>query len=320
MEPRIVRQWQILRQLEASRLGRTSAELRDALADLGHDRHERTVKRDLEELQEAGFPLDKSDGGRWRLLRGDAATARTLEVSPIEMVALLVAEESVAGSPMETTLHALHQQVRAMLSPGERQFADDLKSRIRASTHGAVELDANDARLRELTRAVNSQRLTRIAYWSPVSGETHRVIEPYLLWHARGGLYIVAHDHKSGQSRTFAVQRVRGVEVLDETFTPDPTFDAAAHTRRGFGVFDGPKYRIEVEFREDIAYIVTERQWHYTQVEEPTEWGVLITWHMAGLVEVARWVAGFGGQARVRGPQELAERVRQIHASAIRAD
>lgn len=245
------------------------------------------------------------------------ATARNLEVSEIQMVALLVAEEAIAGSPMEQTLRSLHERVRAMLSPRAREFADELKSKILTSPHGPIELEPDDARLQELTRAVNQQRLTRIVYWSPSSGDTSRVIEPYLLWSARGGLYVVAHDHRSGQSRTFAIQRVQSVEVLDDTFTPDPTFDAAAHTRRGFGVFDGPKYRIQVEFHRDIAYLLTERKWHFTQVEEDTDWGVRITWHMAGLLEVARWVAGFGGQARVVGPAELAERVREIHRSAL---
>lgn len=316
-KPQIVRQWVLLRKLESNRRPWSVAELHAFLEGEGFECHERTVRRDLKQLFDAGFHLSDDDEGKWRLAGKGTASERTVELSGLEMVALLVAEQSVAGSPMEGTLRALHQRMRAMLSPGERTFADELKLRIRASAHGPVALEGDGAQLVALTEAVNGQKLARIRYWSPSSGETERVIEPYLLWQARGGLYVVSHDHRSGQNRTFAVQRISAVEVLDQTFEPDPTFDPVAHTRRGFGVFDGPKYRIQVEFHRDIAYLVTERQWHHTQRVVDTDWGVQLTWHMSGLVEVASWVAGFGGRARVLSPPELADRVRELHREGL---
>jgi predicted DNA-binding transcriptional regulator YafY len=70
----VVRQWELLALLKAR--GRTMAELADVVRV-----HVRTVRRDLDALQEAGFPLvdkiDESDGPRrrtWRMFgRNDAA-------------------------------------------------------------------------------------------------------------------------------------------------------------------------------------------------------------------------------------------------------
>lgn len=315
-DPRIVRQWLLLRRLESLPSGATVAALHAYLQDEGHDCHPRTVRRDLDDLDEAGFSLVLDDG-RWRLLDRGTVSGRTMIVSRAEMVALLVAEQAVAGSPMEAPLSALHGRVRAMLGAGERKFADALKARTRASPPPMVDVEPDDPNLQALTQAVNEQRVARIQYWSPASGSSERDVEPYLLWHARGGLYVVAHDRRSGQSRTFAVQRVTAVTLLDERFVPDPTFDPVQHTRAGFGVYHGPKYRIEVEFRRDVAHLITERRWHHTQAERDTDHGVLVTWHMAGLVEVAAWVAGFGGKARVVGPPELAQLVRQLHEEGI---
>lgn len=318
-DPRIVRQWLLLRRLEANPHGATLAALHEFVCDEGHVCHPRTVRRDLRDLDEAGFSLVSEDG-RYRLVDRGTVSGRTLVVSRAEMVALLVAQQAIAGSPMEAALTALHGRVRAMLGAGERRFADELQARVRASPPPMVSVDADDPVLMALTRAVNDQQVARIRYRSPSSGETVRDIEPYLLWHARGGLYVVAHDRRSGQSRTFAVQRVLAADVLPESFEPDPTFDPLQHTRAGFGVFHGPKYRIEIEFSQDVSHLITERIWHHTQRVVATPDGVRVTWHMSGLVEIAAWVAGFGGSARVLGPPELAERVRRLHQEGLRGE
>lgn len=63
-----VRQWQVLQALQASaHLGRSLDELARTL-----NVHQRTIRRDLEVLQEVPFPLycERDDAGRvrWRLL------------------------------------------------------------------------------------------------------------------------------------------------------------------------------------------------------------------------------------------------------------
>lgn len=69
----IIRQWQLLRALEHR--GRTLHELAGDL-----DVTTRTIRRDIEALEAAGFPLydDVDDAGarRWRLLPSTAAPAR----------------------------------------------------------------------------------------------------------------------------------------------------------------------------------------------------------------------------------------------------
>ena len=67
----VIRQWKILKRIEAGRYT-TAQDLAEE-----HDVTERTIRRDIEALQEAGFPLydERSEGRKvWRLM----PTARRL--------------------------------------------------------------------------------------------------------------------------------------------------------------------------------------------------------------------------------------------------
>ena len=63
----VIRQWKILKRIEAGRYTTT----RDLAEE--HGVTERTIRRDIEALQEAGFPLydERADGRKvWRLVEG----------------------------------------------------------------------------------------------------------------------------------------------------------------------------------------------------------------------------------------------------------
>ena len=97
----LARQWRILRRIEANRHGLTAFEIAAAV-----DVSLRTVYRDLETLQEAGFPLytGKTDTGkRWRFVAG-WSLGNSLPLDINEMVGLHLSREvlAVMGRPLRT--------------------------------------------------------------------------------------------------------------------------------------------------------------------------------------------------------------------------
>ena len=84
-----VRQWRLLRMLEGATRGMTAAQLKDAIEEA---QSTRTLYRDLEVLQEAGFPLSNDDGC-WRLLETSEGSW-AIPVNPTEVVALMLTEGS----------------------------------------------------------------------------------------------------------------------------------------------------------------------------------------------------------------------------------
>lgn len=307
----IIRQWKLLGLLDASRFGATVKQLHDRIDE---PCVERTIRRDLESLAAAGFPIVQEDG-RWRTLRpGEGAWS--IPVQPSMVIALLVSEELLEGSPLAQPLRDLRGRVEALLTPTTRAWCDQLRERFAVNhpPHVPVRSDVELA----IDTAINDRRRLRIAYWSPSSAHTERVIDPLLLWHAMGGLYVVAWDDRSGEVRMFALQRIAAAEETGETFEPDESFDANAFVQNAFGVMAGPVHRIVVEFQPRVAHLFRERAWHRSQqLQELSDGRVQVTWTMAGLPEVSRWLAGFGCDVRVVSPVVLKEAVRAIHQGAL---
>jgi proteasome accessory factor C len=142
-----------------------------------------------------------------------------------DVVELVVPAEDILGIELfdATVLGPLYQAADQMLAeePGNGALSDAvelLRSRflpgVRRLRHYRSRYAAG------LRRAIEERRRVRIVYsraWNP--GVTDRVIEPYELnYSARGAEVDAGPLDDNGQIRTFLVNRIRELEVLDETF------------------------------------------------------------------------------------------------------
>ncbi len=304
----VIRQWKMLRLLE-SRRGLSVAALH---RQIDEPCSTRTIRRDLAALEQAGFPLIE-DGGRWRTLSEGDTGAWRLPLQPSQVVALLLAESTLAPLPFGEPLDELRERLELLLTPRQRDACRDLATRLRATPAAAPRI-ANRELPTAIQRAIADSRVLELDYWSPRSGHSRRTIEPHLFWHAATGLYLVGRDAASGAMRTFAAHRIRTATVLDHHFEPDPTFDPDQYIRHGFGVYHGDSHDITVDFAPGSAYLLRERTYHPSQrLEEQPDGAIRAHWTMAGLPEIARWLLGFGGNATIRAPTELRDMVRELH-------
>ena len=308
----VIRQWTILRELEASR-GATIRRLAETTGVTT-----RTIRRDLEALQEAGFPLyDVADEAakRWRLdtrpFRRLDDTAFTLaELSALYFSRTLV--ECFAVPPFGQDLRSAFAKLEAALGPRMRQFLDRLPDVIQAKPPPARRLD--DRRQREtigrLLDALLHQRRLDMHYHSRSSRrEKSYRIDPYRLVYAEGGLYLFAYVPRYEQVRTFAVERIRSLTPLQETFEPVEELAEAAFPH-SLGIHQGAPERVELEFAPDLAPYVQERIWHSSQTVEPREDGsVAVTMDVCNDGALRSWILSFGPGVRVTAPAALARQI-----------
>jgi predicted DNA-binding transcriptional regulator YafY len=306
----VIRQWSILRDLESSRR-LTIDELAERTGVTT-----RTIRRDLEALQLAGFPLyDESHDGKkyWTLeqkafRRLDATGFTFAELSALYFSRTLV--ECLASTPFQKDVTSAFDKLADALSPSMRQFLDRLPLVIQAKRDPGSQAAASRSReIGQLLDATLQHRRVVMRYHSFSSDrEKAYTIEPSRVVFAQGALYVVAFVPEYGQMRTFALDRVRSLSVTEERFEPvDGEEEAFAHS---LGVHEGPPVRVTIAFEPRIARYVRERLWHPSQdVREEPGGGIVLTLNVSNDVALRGWILGFGALARVLSPPQLVEEI-----------
>jgi len=311
----VIRQWSILRDLEASR----RLTIDDLASRTGVTT--RTIRRDLEALQTSGFPLfdEVHDGKRYWTLEAKAFrrlddTGFTLaELSALYFSRTLV--EVLAATPFQQDVASAFDKLSAALTPGMRQFLDRLPLVIQAKgtsprAGGPEGAKTEREYIAKLLDATLNHRRATMKYFSMSSGrEKEYVIEPYRLIYSPGGMYLQGFVPEYNEVRTFSVDRIRGLSLHEERFTPADVPEAAfAHS---LGVNEGPPEHIEIAFEPRIAPFLRERQWHASQKNsERKDGGLVVALDVCNDWALRSWILGFGPLARVVKPATLAAQIK----------
>ena len=310
----VIRQWTILREIENARAGGVTI---DDLAAIG-EVTTRTIRRDLEALQAAGFPLydEKADDGktRWRV-NGPAFKGLTAGLTMAELCALYFSRtllESLSGTPFRSDVERAFEKLSSALTPHMRQFLDQLPRAIATKADPLRRHD--DPRLQPIvSRALDAtveHRQANLTYYSKSSDRTKSyLVHPYRLAYAQGGMYLLAYVPEYDEMRTFAVERIQSIALLDERFTPTEELPETAFPH-SLGVHSGPPEPIEIEFAPAVADYVRGREWHPSQqVRDLEGGGITINLNVCRDHALQSWILGFGPLARVLAPETL---VREI--------
>jgi predicted DNA-binding transcriptional regulator YafY len=310
----VIRQWQILREVESRRTGVTIHEL----AKKVHV-STRTIRRDLQALQEAGFAVydegEENETKRWRL---DASPFRAVQegLSVADVAALYLSRtvvEGLSGWPLADELRAAFAKIDQALNPRMREFLSTLPQVISAKT--GPRADSRSAAglvgvTRRLFEAARDRRVVEMRYFSVASNRSKSYsVHPYRLALAQGGLYLIAWVPAYDEFRTFAAERIERLSVGEDTFKK--THDLPADLfQSSMGVFWGEPERIELLFSPRVAMVVRGRVWHESQtLEDQPDGGVKMTLDVCNDSALRSWVLGFGASARVLTPPALAEAV-----------
>jgi len=314
----LARQWQLIQRLANSRAGLHLDQLSE---DLGCVR--RTVYRDLDALMFAGFPVvsEKRDGrSYYRFV--ESFQLGDVPFTPDEILALALGEDllgTLEGTVFHDSIRSALAKIRAGLGPELTEFVAQLGQafRVLPGPHKRY------AHLRETIAALNDAvlggRTVCIQYKTGSTGSvSRRELDPFRVWYRSGGLYVVGHDHKSGELRTFAVERIQSLQATEKRFEPDPAFDFDAYIGASFGVIAEPATKVRILFDARWTTYVEERIWHESQkLTHRDEGRVELEMEVGGAAEVRTWILSFGAGAEVLEPDSLRAEVAAELAGAL---
>jgi predicted DNA-binding transcriptional regulator YafY len=314
----LARQWQLIQRLARSRYG---VGLDDLAEDLGCVR--RTVYRDLDALMFAGFPVvsEKRDGRvLYRFL--DTFQIGDTPFTADEVLALAFGEDllrTLEGTVFHDSIRSALHKIRASLGPELSEYLARLGESFRVLPGPHKRYASFRDSIQTLNQAVLARRTVSMRYRTGRTGKVStRKLDPYRVWYRSGGLYVIGHDHRSEEIRTFAVDRIRDLETTTETFAIPESFDFDLYTAASFGVVAEPAVAVRIRFDRSWAIHVEEHSWHPSQkLESLPDGRVELRMEVGGIAELRSWVLSFGAGAVVVEPETLRGEVRrELEATA----
>jgi predicted DNA-binding transcriptional regulator YafY len=320
----VMRQWHLLRLLESSR-GVTLDEIADRLpAD--YPRHGRTIRRDLEGLATI-FPIinERIDGRvRWRLMDG-ARQVPALSFSPTELMALMISRsllKPLTGTEIQHALDSAMAKAAKLLPAASIDYVQQIQNVFAVGLGPHKNYRLHRETIDRLTEAIAKKRTVQMRYYSASRlRTTRREVDPYRLWYASGGLYLVGYCHLRKEPRMFAVERMSAVTLTDHPYQMPLGFDLEAFVRDALTVMRGRPIEVELRFDKATAAWAKDRIWHPSQKLTPLKnHGMTMRLNVADSRELVGWILSFGSGVQVVKPQPLQQAVRDEAKKLLTSD
>jgi len=240
----------------AGRTGTTGPRLAAAL-----EVSERTIKRDVAALQQAGLTIWAQAGPGGGYVLDPSASLPPVNFTPGQAVAVAVALATLPpGSPFAVDALAARGKVWDALGAGDRARAEALAARVWVR-HAAPDPDLPDAVppasppdgappgephdgtaapgrghvvgrarthlgvLRAVEQSIAGSRVLAIRYRDGRGATSTRRVEPVLLAHTGGRWYLVAWCRAREAVRWFRLSRVERADLTAEAYDPRPVAD-----------------------------------------------------------------------------------------------
>jgi len=303
----LARQWKIIQTLMSSRRGKSATEL---ARELGC--HSRTIYRDLEALQYAGFPFyteQKEGKSQWSLM--DSARQNIpIPFNLTELLALYFSRgmmKVLRNTVFYDSLESLFEKIKATLPDEYIHYL----GRIENSLEVVSKPYKNFGEYRDIIdlvseAAVQKKYIEMDYYTMSRKRMTRRKVAPYKVWFFNGTFYLIGNCGLREDVRIFALDRIRHLEKTDETFEVPADFDIDEFMRASFGIFHGEPVNVKIWFASEVAGYISEKIWHETQqIKTQDNGSVIFEAEVAGIDEIKYWILSWGASAVVLSPESL---------------
>lgn len=279
----------------------------------------RNVYRDLGDLEKMGVKLWE-DGAKRGLEPGQFLPPINFTIP--EAMTIFIASRLLLGY-----INANNPNITSTFSKLNFVVPSPMKEQISKTLEWMQKQRANDKfcrNLEMLSQAWINGRKAKIWYWT--LGERspkERVIEPYFIQPAalEHANYVIAYCHLKKQILTFKIERIRGVELLDEQFTVPQDFDANKYLGTAWGItISGRAEKVKLKFSPEIARIAEETTWHPSQVTQmQLDGSAIVKFDLAITNQLESFILGWGEKVEVLEPPRLRRRVAKTAREIVKA-
>jgi predicted DNA-binding transcriptional regulator YafY len=265
---------------------------------------ERTVHRYLTTLQVAGFPIHY-DRKKESYVFIEGFSLRKPHLSVEETLSFALAKSMMKnfGAGMELGFNRIEEKLSSK--------STELPAHIIFKSQGVSGMVQDY--LEKIHLAINNYERIEIEYAKLSSGEkAMRKVDPYYLFFNDGFWYLRGYCHMSEGLRTFALDRIHTLSVLNDHFMPKRLMpeDELSDT---FGAWiDGEPTEVVLVFDKEFKQNIMRKKWFQRQREKELPDGRLeLRFDVKGRVGIKKWLFQWIPFVEVIAPKELREDVRK---------
>ncbi len=268
----------------------------------------RSIYRYIEDLEEAGIPIDKENG----FIIKEGFFVPPMAFTPEEAIAILVALDSYSKS-YDTAIKSAQEKIATVLNKSHKDVENNLKDRIMAMEKPRVDYNCYEKVFADFRHAIMNCISVQITYNSLSSGVTKRLIDPYAMFSRDKFWYIIGYCHMRDELLLFRVDRIEDhIVQFQSKFLRPQHFSVSSYMGNAWNVERGSEeFKLVVKFNKDSAPLIKNNIFHHTQtLEDLPDGSSIFKAQVSGEREIIMWLLSFGSDVEIIEPIGLRNKVK----------
>jgi predicted DNA-binding transcriptional regulator YafY len=271
----------------------------------------RTVHRYFGMLGEMGIPIYAERGpyGGFSLVHGYKMPPLvfTLEESVALVLGTGMVEEMWGELYRESARGALAKLENLLPEEQAREVAWARGSLVATGMHRA-DIELQIPTLEKLRRGIRERRTISMKYQgSAIPHPEERSLDPYALVHRWGWWYVIGFCHTHLTARTFRVDRISELALLDTTFNLAADFDLQTHLKNELK--SQPQIIAHLRFEPKSANLAVGNRSYWESIEAQPDGSVIVTFSAPTLEWAASSTLAYGPAVEALEPPALRQMV-----------
>ncbi|GAA0605984.1 WYL domain-containing transcriptional regulator [Virgibacillus siamensis] len=270
----------------------------------------RTIKRDLETLEETDFEVVQNTG-RYGKIHFSHQT-RLFETYQLRLII-----DAILSAKFITTneKEKLIQKVKNLTS---KHIAKTLPEPILFSQSANMDYELVKLNIDCVHRAISECKVLTYKYGKfnvKKEFEYHRnaeqyYVEPYALIWQNDYYYLIGLFQETNELRHYRLDRIRNIQVSEQTFRKK-NFNLQEYVDQSFHMFAGEEMRMKIRFDNSLVNVVLDRFGQEADIRELDDSHFVLSTRVKLSEGLINWILTWGHKAKVLSPDHLVDRVRE---------
>lgn len=282
---------------------------------------QRTIYRDLNELEGAGFQITFDSASKKYKVEKDCFLP-PIQLTAQEALAMAALCEHIAEPeqiPFTKPAWKGLAKVQAAMPQSLRDEMYAISNTVAIKTAQSGPQDGFSDIYETIQQAISDRRSLVCQYDSlNANGDQPPEFdfEPYTLFFSVRAWYAIGFHHDREEIRTLKLNRFCKAVMTSRSFEIPEGFSVDSHLGNAWRMMRGNDEEVELKFSAEFAENISDTIWHKTQeIEDHEDGSATMRCTVSGFNEIVWWILSMGPNCKVIKPAALQEKVRDLASS-----